>query len=134
MKTEKMDYTEYKNKLNDVREWALDCGLCEELVKSIQIPTDISKDYSYIKHRFVNTHLTDLSQEIQKPPKEDLEKNSEMYKRLFPQYFEDGINNIRYLECCTFAVVLIHCYSYKTCRLVIELASTCWYIAILYSI
>ena len=84
-------YTEYKNKLNDVREWALDCGLCEELVKSIQIPTDISKDYSYIKHRFVNTHLTDLSQEIQKPPKEDLEKNSEMYKRLFPQYFEDGI-------------------------------------------
>lgn len=87
-----MDYfTEYKNKLNDVREWARDCGLCEELVKSIQIPTDISKEYSYIRHRFVNEILTDLSQGIQKPPKEDLEKNSEMYKSAFPQYFVDGI-------------------------------------------
>jgi hypothetical protein len=84
-------YTEYKNRLNYVRDWAFDCGLCEELVKSIQIHTDISKDYSYIKHRFVNTPMTDLSQEMPKPPKEDLEKNSEMYKRLFPQYFEDGI-------------------------------------------
>ncbi len=82
-------YSDYLNQVREVKEYATKQGLRKELVDSIEIHPTINM--AKINHRFLNVPLTDLSQKVYRPSKEDMEKGGEEIFILYPHLKVDGI-------------------------------------------